>query len=169
MFRNALLSFGLSVAVALYFPCCMHTIHDLFITMVQYVSLIAYHESGRRRVPSHWAIFVRAREEILEGRVYHAIGNPFQGYALEIKESHNLAASRRRYTLVPLGSFDDSKMGSVDETAHSTPAPGLSPTPLDPFAGENYQDWALEFMQSLVNKGVIESSAMETLAAAPRE
>lgn len=102
--------------------------------MVQYVSLIIYPESGRKRVPAHWGILMRAREDKLEGVVYHAIGSGFQGYSPDIKRDYNLAATKRKYILVPLGTIDDSHMSSVDETALATPAPGLSPTPLDPFA-----------------------------------
>lgn len=105
--------------------------------MVYYVSLVIYHDGGRKRVPAHWAILVTPREDKLEGRVYHAIGSPFHGYSPDIKENYNLAATKRRHTLVSLGHIDDAKLSSFDETARSIPTPGKSPSPLDPFAVRN--------------------------------
>jgi|SRR5688572_6706898 hypothetical protein len=104
------------------------------ITMVLYVWLIAYHATSRRRSPSHWAIFVTRREDGLKGDIYHAVGSPFQGYDPEVKLGYKLEDTRRQYTRIFLGRIDEGWNQYLRQIAGSIPCPGISPTPLDPFA-----------------------------------
>ncbi|KAK6853769.1 hypothetical protein PG990_009106 [Apiospora arundinis] len=137
--------------------------------MTHNVSLIIYHGAAvAKQVPAHWAIMVAPSDDPMTGRVYHAIGNPFQGYQPEIKESYDLEATRRRHTVVPLGQVNSPDWSSWDGISQSIPRPGISPSPLDPFAGENCQDWAVNFVQALVNNGILDPSAVASLEAAPK-
>jgi hypothetical protein len=102
--------------------------------MVLYVYLVAYHERGRRVVPAHWAILVVNRENGTRGPVYHAVGSPFTGYEVEVKPVYDLAQTAKRYTVVFLGCIDDSWGAQLATMAYAVAAPGVSSTPLDPFA-----------------------------------
>lgn len=102
--------------------------------MVHYVYLVAYHEGTRKRVPAHWAIMVTSDSDGSTGKVYHAIGNPFQGYHHEIKPSYNISKTKRRYTRTLLDTIEDAALDSLDQIALSVGCPSRSPAPLDPFA-----------------------------------
>jgi hypothetical protein len=62
------------------------------------------------------------------------LARPSTGIPPETKRNYNLAATRRRYTVVLLGYIDDAWLSNLDETAQSVVAPGRSSNPLDPFA-----------------------------------
>jgi len=107
-------------------------------TMVLYVKLVIYHEVTRRRVPAHWAILVTKEEDKNVGVVYHAVGSPFQGYLFNIKERYNLESTKRHYTVIALGQVHDAWGSKLGDIGASVPTPGISPTPLDPFAVSTY-------------------------------
>ncbi|KAM5484623.1 hypothetical protein MaudMau93_005843 [Microsporum audouinii] len=145
--------------------------------MTLYAYVLVYPESGK--TPAHWAIFVTATEEGKVGREFQAIGSPFHGYSLDIKEQFDLSKEFKMHVLVFLGCLDDSWHSQLAGVAQGIPAPGISSTPLDPFAGpayilidlmlknENCQSWARKFITALVDRGAMDSSALERLAAAP--
>ncbi|EEQ31711.1 hypothetical protein McanMca71_006605 [Microsporum canis] len=139
--------------------------------MTLYAYVLVYPESSK--TPAHWAIFVTATEEGKVGQEFQAIGSPFHGYSLDIKEQFDLSKEFKMHVLVFLGWH--SRLAGV---AQGIPAPGISSTPLDPFAGpayilidfmlnENCQSWARKFITALVDRGAMDSSALERLAAAP--
>ncbi|KAK4206312.1 hypothetical protein QBC37DRAFT_435126 [Rhypophila decipiens] len=134
--------------------------------MVMYGYLLVYHE--RRSVPAHWAFFVTDEENGQSGRVYHAVGSPFTGYQVEVKPSYSLANTRRRYSIIFLGQIADSWRDQLSGYANNVAAPGISPSPLDPFAGQNCQNWLEAFIQKLVSEGILDSSALDTLSEAPK-
>ncbi|KPM34172.1 hypothetical protein AK830_g12394 [Neonectria ditissima] len=136
--------------------------------MICTVSLIVYVGSGARKpVPAHWGIFVK-EEKASRGTVFHAVGSPFTGYSTEIKLNYSLEKTSRKHESILLASIDESQVRCLERVSKSLPAPGISPTPLDPFAGANCQDWAHDFIQALIDQGIIESSAMDILEAAPK-
>lgn len=103
--------------------------------MVHYVSLITYPETrSRRPVPAHWAIIVTRSRDDLAGQVYHAIGNPFQGYDFELKPKYNLSNTFREYTKTLLGQIDDAWLPQLAVIATSLGRLPPSQQPLDPFA-----------------------------------
>ncbi|KAM5432794.1 hypothetical protein MferCBS31731_007320 [Microsporum ferrugineum] len=133
--------------------------------MTLYAYVLVYPESSK--TPAHWAIFVTATEEGKVGREFQAIGSPFHGYSLDIKEQFDLSKEFKMHVLVFLGCLDDSWHSQLAGVAQGIPAPGISSTPLDPFANENCQSWARKFITALVDRGAMDSSALERLAAAP--
>ena len=69
------------------------------------------------------------------GPVYHAIGNPFQGYNLEVKVSYEVGLTSRKYTTVSLGRVNGAwDVKPLEDIANTVQMPPLSKTPLDPFA-----------------------------------
>ncbi|KAF5649969.1 phosphotransferase family [Fusarium sp. NRRL 52700] len=112
---------------------------------------------------------VTTTENGKKGKVYHAIGSPFHGYTPEIKSSYDIGATKRRYTRTLLSRMDDAWLDHVEQVARSLPAAGKSPNPLDPFAGENCQDWAMEFLKELVNMGALDASALSIVETCPKE
>lgn len=104
--------------------------------MVLYVYSIAYHQKGKIPVPCHWAIFVTDEENGDKGTKYHAVGNPFMGYNREVA-SYDLASTNRTYTRTLLGCIDEVWGPQLAQIASSIAAPGISRTPLDPFAVSN--------------------------------
>lgn len=73
-------------------------------------------------------------ENASRGTVFHAIGSPFTGYSTEIKLNYSLEKTSRKYLSVLLASIDDSQLTYLEQVSKSLPTPGISPTPLDPFA-----------------------------------
>ncbi|KAH7207389.1 hypothetical protein DER44DRAFT_374173 [Fusarium oxysporum] len=137
--------------------------------MVLYVSLVAYHDQGRRRAPAHWAIMVTTTEHGNVGKVYHAIGSPFHGYHPEIKPTYDISKTKRRFTRIALGIMDDAWLGHVEQVARSIKGADKSPNPLDPFAGDNCQNWAIDFLKELVNMGALEASVLNIAETCPKE
>ncbi|KAK4152097.1 hypothetical protein C8A00DRAFT_35224 [Chaetomidium leptoderma] len=133
--------------------------------MVMYAYLLMY---PKPRVPAHWAVFVTPVEDGTVGQVYHAVGSPFTGYQVEVKPSYDLSETKRAHLLVFLGYIDESWQDQLAESAQSIKAPGVSPKPLVPFAGQNCQNWLEEFLQHLISVGAIDSSALAQLSTAPR-
>jgi hypothetical protein len=105
--------------------------------MVYSVYLVVYHTGGRRRVPAHWAILVTDSEGDLNGDLFHAVGSPFQGYQVGVKRNYNLSETQRKYSAILLGYIDDSQVDYLSGYATAVQAPGVSSTPLDPFAVSN--------------------------------
>ncbi|WXC58198.1 hypothetical protein SNK03_004096 [Fusarium graminearum] len=132
------------------------------------VTLVVYHQSGRKRVPGHWGIFV-GKSDLSNGTVFHAIGSGFQGYKPEIKRNYDLGNTNRKHSSFPLGRIDDSYLGQLEQLAATVPGAGTAPNPLDPFSGENCQDWAKKFIQLVVSQGLLPSTAVNVLANAPVE
>ncbi|KAK4139038.1 hypothetical protein BT67DRAFT_459800 [Trichocladium antarcticum] len=133
--------------------------------MVMYAYLLVY---PQRRVPAHWAILVTPVEDGTAGQVYHAVGSPFTGYQVEVKPSYDLSETSRTHSIVFLGYIDESWQDQLAEIAQGIKAPGVSPRPLDPFAGQNCQNWLEDFLQHLISVGAIDSSALSQLSTASR-
>ncbi|KAM5487993.1 hypothetical protein MaudMau93_004387 [Microsporum audouinii] len=152
--------------------------------MTLYVYLVVYPKS--KSVPAHWAILVTTIKDGKSGQVYHAVGNPFQGYSVEVKDSYDLSRTLKKFSVVFLGCLDDGWNSQLTDIAYGIEAPGSSSTPLDPFAvssythyendvktnivvkGENCQNWAEKFIQCLIDRGALNASAMGTLSSAPK-
>lgn len=102
--------------------------------MTLYIYVIVYLDQGRNPVPAHWAVLITTREGQRQGIKHHAIGSPFHGYEYEKQQHYNLETEDRRFTTVFLGNIDDVWAERLDEVAVSITVPGVSSTPLDPFA-----------------------------------
>lgn len=95
--------------------------------------MVVYHQSGRKRVPGHWGIFV-GLSDLSNGTVFHATGSGFQGYKPEIKRDYDLRNTNRKYSSFALGRIDDSYLGQLEQLAATVPGAGTAPNPLDPFS-----------------------------------
>ncbi|KAI9163544.1 phosphotransferase family protein [Paramyrothecium foliicola] len=133
--------------------------------MVLYVHLIVYHLP---KVPAHWALMVTEDKDEPVGTVFHATGSPFHGYHPEVKIKYNLRNTKRKYSRIFVGNIDESWSSQLANKARSLPGPAKSPAPLDPFAGDNCQDWAVDFVQLLIKDGVIDASSLAVLQTAPK-
>lgn len=69
----------------------------------------------------------------MQGKIIHAIGSPFRGYQLEIKE-YDFELTRKNYEKILLGSIDERRVPHLDSKAEDVTTPGVSKKPLDPFA-----------------------------------
>ncbi|KAF5002390.1 hypothetical protein FGRMN_402 [Fusarium graminum] len=103
------------------------------------------------------------------GRVYHAIGSPFHGYMPDIKPAYDISRTKRKYTRTTLGTMDDAWLDQVEQIARALKGPDKSPNPLDPFAGDNYQNWAMDFLKVLVNKRALDTSVLQIAETLPKE
>ncbi|KAH9209330.1 hypothetical protein DL95DRAFT_466891 [Leptodontidium sp. 2 PMI_412] len=119
--------------------------------MTREIFLVAY---AQPRVPAHWSMWIPECDGAVKGKKIHAIGNPFQGYFLEIK-SYDISKTTRAYQQISLGSIHDDWVPRLDSKAGSVPTPGVSRTPLDAFA-------------VLVRDQVMDQSALDILRGAPK-
>ena len=89
----------------------------------------------QKKVPAHWSMWIPAFDGAVdvEGKIIHVIGSPFHGYTLEIKQ-YNISKTTRLYQQISLGSIHDDWLPWLDSKAGGVPTPGVSRTPLDPFA-----------------------------------
>jgi len=99
--------------------------------MARELFLVVYHENTR--VPAHWSIFIPHTNGGMIGKVIHAVGSPFQGYKVEIKESYDISKTKKTYEKISIGSINEIWLAHLDSKAAGVQAPGVSKTPLDPF------------------------------------
>ena len=131
-----------------YLPYLVQHPRNPSVKIAQQLHLIVYHERSRRIVPAHWALLLTDGEDddAKQGPKYHAVGSPFTGYNVEVQRHYNPAETNRLHSLVLLGSIllpplNDGLADSHEQLAamaHQIAAPGVSSTPLDPFAVSNY-------------------------------
>jgi hypothetical protein len=96
------------------------------------ILLVVYSEK-RNNVPAHWSMLITDEIGGKKGTKIHAIGSPFFGYAVEMKDSYDLSTTGRLYSKTLLGLIDEAQVVRFTTVAKSTEAPGVSKTPLDPF------------------------------------
>ncbi|KAB8259851.1 hypothetical protein BDV32DRAFT_150053 [Aspergillus pseudonomiae] len=93
-----------------------------------------------------------------------------------------MADTVREYQIVPLAQVDDQYVAdtvgdrqlSIDTTARGriepiatmVPPPARSPNPFDPSAS-NCQNWIFDYVQTLVEHGIVGSSALSVVQNAP--
>ncbi|KAF2130076.1 hypothetical protein P153DRAFT_431133 [Dothidotthia symphoricarpi CBS 119687] len=130
------------------------------------IFLVVYQE--KRNVPAHWSMLVPDHNGGEKGAKIHAVGNPFIGYTVETKSSYDLRSTKRRYLKISLGYIDEAKLAHLTELAYSVQPPGISKTPLDPFGGENCQNWMQKYVEMLVSDGFIDQNAVTALINSPR-
>jgi hypothetical protein len=105
-------------------------VSQAYFNMTREIFLVVFPQN---KVPAHWSMWIPESDGAVEGKIIHAIGSPFQGYKLEIK-SYNISKTARRYHQISLGSIHDDWLPWLDSKAGGVPTPGVSRTPLDPFA-----------------------------------
>lgn len=66
-----------------------------FQNMPREISLIIYHELTA--IPAHWSLLIPHKAGDTKGKVIHAIGTPFTGYNLEIKE-YDVSKTKKKNT-----------------------------------------------------------------------
>ena len=93
--------------------------------------LVIYPET--KPVPAHWSMFIPNADGDVKGRIIHAIGSPFVGYKVEIKE-YDISKTKKSYKQISLGSIKENLLPQLESKAVNVKAPGVSQTPLDPFA-----------------------------------
>ena len=101
--------------------------------MTREVFLAVYHEV-RANTPAHWAFYIPDFDGAITGTVYHAVGNPFQGYSFEKKVSYDLSKTKKRYDKISLGSIHDDWVPQLESKAQGVETPGVSKKPLDPWS-----------------------------------
>ncbi|USP78883.1 hypothetical protein yc1106_06157 [Curvularia clavata] len=150
------------------------------------IFLVVYQD--KIAVPAHWALFVPFSNDSSHGTKIHAIGAPFFGYGLEINPSYDLNGTKRRHIKILLGQVDEAKVPELEEVAKVVPTPGVSKTPLDPFAvgysccymgvvceewnanecqGEHCQHWLRKYVDRLILNKVVEKDVVRVLGEAP--
>ncbi|KAI9652586.1 MAG: hypothetical protein M1831_006690 [Alyxoria varia] len=116
------------------------------------------------------------------GTSIDVVGSPFLGYTLQFTRDYDIHDVGSRIKIVELARVDakyvrDSPKASqidadaIDElevVAKRIPAPGKSPNPLDPYAGDTCQAWTRKYAQELVDLGIFPNSALENLERARR-
>jgi hypothetical protein len=78
-------------------------------------------------------MFIPSQDGQVQGKIIHAVGSPFQGYQVEIKD-YDISKTKKRYEKISLGSIHDDWVPWLDSKAQGVPAPGVSKKPLDPWA-----------------------------------
>ncbi|KAF1987794.1 hypothetical protein K402DRAFT_453441 [Aulographum hederae CBS 113979] len=138
---------------------------------------LSIHPSPQGNRPAHWALFLpdsSPSPETQTGTVIQVVGSPFTGYTHSIKHdvspviAPSGASSGARHSLVLLGEVLGGNEGGVDvleNEALNISAPGVSKSPMEP-GYENCQSWTWQLLRALVEKGVLEESALEVLGAA---
>ncbi|KFY94913.1 hypothetical protein V500_03001 [Pseudogymnoascus sp. VKM F-4518 (FW-2643)] len=133
--------------------------------MSREILLVVYHQSPN--TPAHWTMFIPSTDGAVQGKKIHAVGNPFQGYQLEIAE-YDISKDERKYETISLGFVNDDGLSQLDTKARSIPAPGVSKNPLNRFEGDNCQSWLKRYVDLLVKDGVMAQPARDALDDAPR-
>ncbi|OBT75060.1 hypothetical protein VF21_06505 [Pseudogymnoascus sp. 05NY08] len=133
--------------------------------MSREILLVVYHQSPN--TPAHWTMFIPSSDGDVQGKKIHAVGNPIQGYQLEIAEydiSKDLGLGLvRKCETISLGSINDYELSQLDTKARSIPAPGVSKNPLNRF-----ESWLKRYVDLLVKDGVMAQPARDALDDAPR-
>jgi hypothetical protein len=100
--------------------------------MARELFLVVYPEK-KHDVPAHWSMFIPHVDGDVKGKVIHAIGTPFTGYELEIKE-YDISQTKKPHEKISLGSIDEGWLPHLKSKAEGVKLPGISKKPLDPFA-----------------------------------
>ncbi|KAE9369001.1 hypothetical protein N431DRAFT_513439 [Stipitochalara longipes BDJ] len=132
--------------------------------MARELFLVVYRQQG----PAHWSMLIPHENGVVKGKIIHAVGNPFQGYEVQIKPDYDLSKTNKRHEEISFGFIDEEWLPHLESLAHCVKAPGVSKKPLDPFAGENCQDWLEKYADLLVKEGAVLQSARDVLTTAPR-
>jgi hypothetical protein len=98
--------------------------------MTRELFLVVYHE--KKEVPAHWSMFIPHTNGGVTGKVIHAVGSPFTGYQLEIKE-YDISKTKKSHEKISIGSIDEGWLPHLDSKAAGVKPPGVSKKPLDPF------------------------------------
>ncbi|KAF2013355.1 hypothetical protein BU24DRAFT_442470 [Aaosphaeria arxii CBS 175.79] len=140
--------------------------------------------------PAHWSLWLPSAADPNIGKRIHVTGDSAFGFETVFERNYNLAATRRRYQIVPLAqvlehhvandegdsgpSSDNTARDYVEQVALSVPAPGpslvsaSSSGPRQRVAIQNCQTWLRELVVKLVEKGVMDQSAVEAIDKAPK-
>ena len=102
--------------------------------MANSLSLISFHDQAARlNKPCHWSPFLQSTSDASTGTRYHVVGNPFQGYQLDIDRDYTFVSEKRKYLVTTLGEVKDELLDKVEEIAKRIVVPGVSKTPLEPW------------------------------------
>ncbi|KAF2123947.1 hypothetical protein P153DRAFT_327702 [Dothidotthia symphoricarpi CBS 119687] len=140
--------------------------------------------------PAHWGLWIPSAADPNIGKRIHASGDAATGFQIFFERNYDLVATRRRYQVLPLAQVLDQHVVDVegdgsqwsDTTAHdyieqvalSVPAPARSlisassQGPKQRVAIQNCQTWLREFVAALVQKGLMDQSALQILDGAPK-
>ncbi|KNG89485.1 hypothetical protein ANOM_002281 [Aspergillus nomiae NRRL 13137] len=139
--------------------------------------------SSNAAKPAHFSVFIPTNDSGEEGKVIHVTGSPAIGFFLEFKRNYSIADTLREYQIVPLAqvngryvadtvgdrqlSLDTTARDRIESIATMVPPPARSPNPFDPSA-PNCQNWMHDYVQTLVEHGIVGSSALSVVQNARR-
>ncbi|KAK5123974.1 hypothetical protein LTR85_002171 [Meristemomyces frigidus] len=137
---------------------------------------------------AHFAIFVpneadadkdpNDRDVTCKGTLIHVVGTPMTGFVHEFKRNHDCGQAQPPRTVVNLGSVDaahiskpsyktpsgdDIGWGALDKIALQVAAPRKSEdslAPVDDLSNRRCQEWTMDYLRRLVEKGYIQSEAI---------
>ncbi|KAI4940331.1 hypothetical protein J4E86_010965 [Alternaria arbusti] len=124
---------------------------------------------------AHFGIWAPDEEDGLVGTAIHVVGTPMSGFKLEFKRKYDHTKTARAPQLVPLGEVQEdlihkwdgermdhyTAMGTLEKIAEQVPPPRKSENFLAPVNDE----WTMDYVRRLVQKGYLQESAIETVQA----
>ncbi|KAF1943670.1 hypothetical protein EJ02DRAFT_433041 [Clathrospora elynae] len=140
--------------------------------------------------PAHWGLWIPSLNDPTVGKLLHAEGDAANGFEIVFKRNYALDATSRPHQSLPLAEVSDHHVVDVkgdgsrgsDSTAHdnleqvllSVPAPGASLVssssqgPRKRVQIQNCQTWLRAGVAALVQNGIMDQSALQTIDSAAR-
>jgi hypothetical protein len=125
--------------------------------------LLIYPSAGGH-TPAHWSLFIPSLPNRSLGKIIHAVGTPFTGYALVFKRNYNLETEERKVQSLWLCDVADEyvvdtpgdggrmvedvdAVDRLEEEAGRVVCPGVWKRPLDAFGVCEIQNFLFLFLE----------------------
>ncbi|KAG9086522.1 hypothetical protein FS749_003599 [Ceratobasidium sp. UAMH 11750] len=140
--------------------------------------------------PAHWALWVPRLDDPHAGKIISAVGDPSTGFAHEFQRNFSPASPNSMLPVLLSNAVDpkhivDGEVGlestidadatdSLEEVALMVPPPGKSLNSVEDsgtrrrVAIKNCQTWMSEYVGKLVERGILDASAVGVLNDAPK-
>ncbi|KAG9097842.1 hypothetical protein FRC06_007124 [Ceratobasidium sp. 370] len=140
--------------------------------------------------PAHWALWVPRLDDPHVGKIISAVGDPLTGFVHEIQRSFSLGSPN---SMLPIllcntvernhvvdgeldqeSTVDTGATDSLEDVAFTVTPPSKSLNSVaDPGVGQrvaikNCQTWMREYVSKLVERGILDASAVGILDQAPK-
>ncbi|KAG8742175.1 hypothetical protein FRC10_001931 [Ceratobasidium sp. 414] len=140
--------------------------------------------------PAHWALWIPRLDNPHVGKIISAVGDPSTGFVHEFQRNFSPASPSSMLPVLLCSTVEsnhivDGELGqepttdanaidSLEDMALTVPAPGKSLNSVPADSGvrrrvviKNCQTWMSEYVRKLVERGIVEASAVGILGEAP--